>query len=179
MRTQDIRVAVIAYIRDRVARETEGTWGAAAKIARATNTTPTHVGNVKNGKTAAGPDFTAALARYWEMTEEELEAKALKWWKDAGSPPTPRYSAVRSPSGDPNYPNLAESIGILRREGVVDERLLKEAEQTKLNSKTDLPVTVWLKMIELESELRRRAAPPSHEEDDAPAPVRPSRGKKN
>jgi hypothetical protein len=158
MPATEIRTAIAAYIHDRLVRECASERGRAAAIARATGVTTAHVANVKNGKASAGEDFSRALAGYWSMSYQQLENAAVEWFRS--NRPASRTSAarVRWEDVDPRYPNLAESLSIVRREGQYDASFLDEIERTRLRSERDLPTTVWLKMIELESELRRRAS---------------------
>lgn len=157
MTAEEIRLAVSAYIHDRLARDLATQRGAAAALARATHTSPAHVANVKNGKVAAGPEFARALADHWGLREAELEARAVAWFEERGRhPQASRHASVRWTEMDARYPNLAHAIAILREEGKIDPALLDEAEQTKLRSEGDLPVTEWWRMIENEAILRRR-----------------------
>lgn len=158
MLADDIRTAVAGYIHDRLARESSE-WGRSAAIARATGVTPAHIANVKNGKAAAGVDLARLLAKYWEMTESELEAAAIAWFEARGRPA--RVANLASKQWTellPRYPNLAEAVAILRREGEIDAAFLDEIEETKLLSENDLPVTVWWRTIENEANKRRYAS---------------------
>jgi hypothetical protein len=158
MQATQIRSAIAAYIHDRLVRECTAERGRAAAIARATGVTTAHVANVKNGKASAGEDFSRALAVYWSMSYQQLENAAVEWFRSHRPRPIPAAAQRRWEEVDPRYPNLAESLSIVRREGQYEASFLDEIERTKLRSERDLPTTVWLKMIELESELRRRAS---------------------
>jgi hypothetical protein len=159
MERDETRLAIAAYVRDRLFRECSARRGVAADIARATGATTAHIANVKNGKATTGDEFARKVARYWNLTYPQLEAAAAEWYR-THSPPPPSGTASRWVEIDPRYPNLAEALHILRREGEIDAGLLDDVERTQLKSDHDLPTTVWIKMIEVEAMMRRRTPIP-------------------
>lgn len=140
--------AVAAYIKDRMARECDDERGRAAAIAEETGFTTAHIANIRSGKGRAGQGFAVALAKVWGMTFEELEQAAGEW---AAARVGDRWVEY-----DPRYPNLAEAVAILRREGRIDPTFLDEAIRTQLRSPTDLPTSMWMRFLELEANAARR-----------------------
>ncbi|WP_438029132.1 hypothetical protein [Sorangium sp. So ce233] len=90
MRRSEERRVVSAYVTDRLREECRQR-GKASAIARATHFTRVHVAAVARGDNAVGEDFARAMAKYWGMSAQELDAAAARWAEENGVEiPAPR-----------------------------------------------------------------------------------------
>ncbi|MGK3981189.1 hypothetical protein WMF38_56860 [Sorangium sp. So ce118] len=74
---------VAAYVADRLGTECK-VRGKGAEIARAIGFTRGHVSAVVNGASGVGDDFAEAVASFWGMTYDQLQAKAERWAAETG-----------------------------------------------------------------------------------------------
>lgn len=93
---EEVGRKVAAYIRARLAAECEEDRGRAAVISRETGLTPSMVSQVRRGHSPAGPKFAGAIARYWGMTIDQLEAVATGQ-QDAPPAPEPPEPTPQTP----------------------------------------------------------------------------------
>lgn len=96
---EEVGRKVADYIRTRLAAECEEHRGRAADVARVTGLTPSMVSQVRRGESPAGPKFAGAIARYWGMTIDQLEAVALGRGEapEAETPKPPSSVVVKDP----------------------------------------------------------------------------------
>ena len=78
---EDVDDAVRAYVVERLRKEC-GVRTVAATISRETGLTQTTISNVVQGKRGVGWDSVRKLARYWNLTMDELERLALQVAKE-------------------------------------------------------------------------------------------------
>lgn len=94
------------YIVARLTRENNGR-GFQAKLAKATGFTTAHISNVLSKGASIGDDFKRAMAKYWGISVDQLEAEA-----GVEIPASPgRESRVVF---DERYPARAEAIALVR-----------------------------------------------------------------
>ena len=138
---EEVSRRVAAYIHDRLAAECEEDRGRAAVISRETGLTPSMVSQVRRGQSPAGPKFAGAIARYWGMTPDQLEAAAIG--KDL--PPAPATVVEL----DEHYHNRGLAAAAARALGY-PEQPIRRVQSVSLKSDTDLTPDQWLDMIRAE-----------------------------
>ncbi len=169
---------VADYVQQRLAFETARRRGVAAEIARQTGATTAHIATVRLGRSPAGAGFVAQIAGYWGMgvdelyeaarqrvpgpwTEEEHERHAAAARERARRAARPAPASQGAPERwveyNTRYPNLNLALRYARAEGRIDPAFIDEVAKTRLNSSDDLPLPIWLRLIELEADSRRRA----------------------
>jgi len=134
------RKIVGEYVRERLAKECETTWGRAFEISKRVGFSAAHISNIKDGHRNVGGTFAMAMAEYWGMTYSQLEhlalerlALAYKHQREPAPPPPP----------DPQ-PSLSAILTSYRNGKLYPKRFLDSYEEQARQVPLDRPTEVWL-----------------------------------
>jgi hypothetical protein len=147
---EEVSRRVAAYIHERLSAECEEDRGRAAVISRETGLTPSMVSQVRRGHSPAGPKFAGAIARYWGMTPDQLEAIAV----GRGLPSTPTTIVEL----DEHYHNRGAAAAAARALGY-PEQAIQQVQSVSLKSDNDLTADEWFDMMRAEKVRLERFAP--------------------